>query len=560
MATLDELVVRIKADASQLEREMKRVQGLTQQSTNRMQSSFAGLKAELRGLVPVLSVAGFVSWARQAIEAADHMNDLAQRIGFAASTLAALETPLAQSGSSLDEFSASVNILNANIGQALNGDQGAIKAFDRLGLSVTKLRELSPEERFYAIADALSQVKDQAEFAELGRSLLGRGFASMIPLIRQANGEMQDTVEKIGAVQDALSEDKLKAIDEFGDRLAAAAIKARNEFLGLYAEVVKVLMAINDASGGKAGALLSSAAASAASGGSLAGPAFRLFGGSGSDAVTYGGQFGPPMPKKSAKGSNTDLLKAAGGVKQQAKDYDDLTDSVDHYIGKLQQENELLQLNERERAAVKAVMDAQAIAMKEGNLLTQDEIEQIEALAESNYDLQHAMKETGEQAVMSAKIIKDSFADALESAMFDFENFGSGAASILEAIARDIARTKLITPLSNAASGLFDEIFKNLGQGRASGGPVYPGMAYPVGERGAELFVPKTAGTIVPNGRFGGTSVIVQQTFHMSPGLQGTVEAEVRRAAPAIASAAHASVFQAIQRGGAESRIVGKRS
>lgn len=37
------------------------------------------------------------------------------------------------------------------------------------------------------------------------------------------------------------------------------------------------------------------------------------------------------------------------------------------------------------------------------------------------------------------------------------------------------------------------------GGGRATGGPVLGGTTYLVGERGPELFVPATAGTIVPN-------------------------------------------------------------
>jgi len=42
--------------------------------------------------------------------------------------------------------------------------------------------------------------------------------------------------------------------------------------------------------------------------------------------------------------------------------------------------------------------------------------------------------------------------------------------------------------------------------GKATGGPVAGGTPYIVGEQGPELFVPKMAGTIVPNGAFGGQS------------------------------------------------------
>lgn len=54
------------------------------------------------------------------------------------------------------------------------------------------------------------------------------------------------------------------------------------------------------------------------------------------------------------------------------------------------------------------------------------------------------------------------------------------------------------------------------GGGRAMGGPVMPGMAYRVGERGPEYFVPGTRGTIVPaNGGKGGGG----NTYHISGNL-----------------------------------------
>ena len=43
----------------------------------------------------------------------------------------------------------------------------------------------------------------------------------------------------------------------------------------------------------------------------------------------------------------------------------------------------------------------------------------------------------------------------------------------------------------------------------ALGGPVGAGRPYMVGERGPELFVPRTAGTIIPNHAMGGANVTV---------------------------------------------------
>lgn len=60
-------------------------------------------------------------------------------------------------------------------------------------------------------------------------------------------------------------------------------------------------------------------------------------------------------------------------------------------------------------------------------------------------------------------------------------------------------------PVTQAIGGVFDTVF---GGGKAAGGPVSSGTSYVVGERGPELFVPNTAGTIIPNGGSGGGSTI----------------------------------------------------
>ena len=45
--------------------------------------------------------------------------------------------------------------------------------------------------------------------------------------------------------------------------------------------------------------------------------------------------------------------------------------------------------------------------------------------------------------------------------------------------------------------------------GRAVGGPMVGGKGYLVGERGAEIFRPSTAGTMIPNSQIGGGAVTV---------------------------------------------------
>ena len=64
-------------------------------------------------------------------------------------------------------------------------------------------------------------------------------------------------------------------------------------------------------------------------------------------------------------------------------------------------------------------------------------------------------------------------------------------------------------------AGLIDSAF---GGFRANGGSVSAGTPYVVGERGAELFVPSSNGTIIPNGGAGGSTINIT--------VNGAIDAE----------------------------------
>jgi hypothetical protein len=78
----------------------------------------------------------------------------------------------------------------------------------------------------------------------------------------------------------------------------------------------------------------------------------------------------------------------------------------------------------------------------------------------------------------------------------------------------------LISLVSNnsAVKGIGGAISSAFGGFRANGGSVSPGKSYVVGERGAEMFVPSSSGTIIPNGGMGGS------TFNIT--VNGAIDAE----------------------------------
>ena len=91
--------------------------------------------------------------------------------------------------------------------------------------------------------------------------------------------------------------------------------------------------------------------------------------------------------------------------------------------------------------------------------------------------------------------------------------------------------------------GLFGRIAGAFGGARAAGGPVSPGRAYLVGEKGPELMVPSGVGRIVPNDQLGGGGVVVN--INVS-GVRDS--ADLRQSSGQVAAQAGLAVQRAMRR------------
>ena len=114
-----------------------------------------------------------------------------------------------------------------------------------------------------------------------------------------------------------------------------------------------------------------------------------------------------------------------------------------------------------------------------------------------------------------AKKIKDAFrqigddiatgiSDALVGAIEGTRTLGEAARSIINDLASSLLRLGINTLLRNTGIGLFANL-----PGLANGGQASAGRSYLVGERGPEIFTPKSSGTVIPNNKIGGSGGIV---------------------------------------------------
>jgi tape measure domain-containing protein len=127
-------------------------------------------------------------------------------------------------------------------------------------------------------------------------------------------------------------------------------------------------------------------------------------------------------------------------------------------------------------------------------------------------------KGDAEIAATQSKTYFDTFTKGFEDAIVRFVQTGKlSFKDLANSLIADFARIQAKKALAGlfggggiSSGGFLSSLF---GGFRATGGPVNPGSAYMVGERGPEMFMPKQAGTIVPNSAMGGQVINTAVTY-----------------------------------------------
>lgn len=153
----------------------------------------------------------------------------------------------------------------------------------------------------------------------------------------------------------------------------------------------------------------------------------------------------------------------------------------------------------------------------------------------------------------AGRMLENSLVRAIQTGKFGFEDLRRIALSVLSEIASAAIRTGLGSIFGGSSAegghgGLLTSLGSILGgvlgaPGRATGGPVSPGRAYRVGERGPELFVPTSSGRIEAGGGRGATQVNL--TIRVSDNGRGSAPEALQRSSRQVARAVRAALARA---------------
>lgn len=151
------------------------------------------------------------------VAAGAKIDDIANRTGASAEGLSQLAFAADQSGASIEDVEKGMRRLADVETEAARGGSAAAKSLSRVGLTAKDLEGLSPEQKFLAISEGLSQIEDPAERSSLAMDLLGKSGANLLPMMEDGAAGIQALMTEADSLGMTLSGDQAKAAADFDD-------------------------------------------------------------------------------------------------------------------------------------------------------------------------------------------------------------------------------------------------------------------------------------------------------------------------------------------------------
>ena len=537
----------------------------TKQAFSRVQKSLGALKKSLfsiKGLIgaafAAVAVRALSKFVTSALDAADATAKTSRAIGITSDKLQELRFAADISGISMETLDGALLGFSKRVGEARAGTGSLVtllKATD-VELLANVQSASTVDEAFDLITQAANEMGNEMDKSALLSAAFGRtagtAFKNLVPDIERLSQQARD----LGLV---IEQSLLEKAEETNDKLTILGDVLRTKFMTVILENAAAIDSLADA-------LMNAANA-----------AGKWITDIGPDETAGLESLNRRIAKVRAKYQDLiDTFAASGAKGPNPFVTDALADMRDR-----------LDTLERFRDVQKEI-DAHTIPLPELPLIEVG-IHPVDTLVDAYKEYadqlietaplmgrqrEEMAKATAEAKAQDAAIrdlsttIETTLIDSLADLSTGFANWRDVAKSAL----RDVIRSMLqfISVQSGMGGGggmggLGNLLFKGLGsifgsgpaiptglpvEMRQSGGPLGAGRAAIVGEGGPELFVPRSAGHVVPNGQFGG-GVTVNQTINLSTGIQATVRAEVMGLLPQIAASTKSAVLSARVRGGA---------
>lgn len=495
----------------------------------------------------------FAATAREAINFADKINDVAKANEMSVQSVLRMSQALSTNGGNADDAGKLMASFVNKIDEAAQGSTKAQKAFLSIGVSLKDLRTLSPDELFQKTVKSLAAIEDPIKRNALAMDMFGRAIRGVD--IKGMADEFEKTKNKFKD-----SDEAFKSIGNSVDRLDRFFLNLKVTIANALAPAFESLTIAMENWQTRSKGIVDRFAEIRKEAGWWAAwkdkegiqkyvaPSQREFGSVQGVNIPgiMSGIGGIAAPKKDIRQVELDEekkkeLKRLKELAEKQQEFYDKEMLISQAKGeRLQKEHELAFVSENERKLQLEIFDIEqkrkqlTLGDQFGRKMTEEQANkwmeaekararEAYAIAQQQRDFEYGWKKAfatyTDNATNAAKMGEQAFVSVtqnLESALDRFVQTGKLSFSDLaKSIISDLIKIQLKAQAtsifqSSGIGGFFSGLFGGGGKspvfgstafwgGKAEGGDVSSSNSYMVGERGPELFIPKTSGTIIPN-------------------------------------------------------------
>jgi hypothetical protein len=236
VANADELIVKIGADFEELKKELKKATGgieelgsETKKSSDKMakanrkaDDSFNVLGVQISkttaALSAVTTAVGLFTKAQ--IEAARETQRWSANLGVSTQAFSELAAVGRRFGATTDDVGDAIKDLNERIADASNGTKTYEEALNRAGLSSKELIDLSPDEQFIAVADAIGKMNNQGQKNLAIADLMADAGFRLTNMFDQGADSINRMRREVSITNEAMSGEAAQAFETASLRLS----------------------------------------------------------------------------------------------------------------------------------------------------------------------------------------------------------------------------------------------------------------------------------------------------------------------------------------------------
>lgn len=171
--------------------------------------------------------APLIAATREFASSGDVFAKLSERTGMSAETLSALGFAAEQSDVSITELEAGIRGMQRSLYNLSDGAKEAVDAYSELGLSQADLENLSPEDQFMRVTDALSKIADPTHRAGLAMKVFGKAGTTMLPMLKDGEQGIRALMQQAGDLGLIISTEQAAEAARLGDAMNALGKSAK---------------------------------------------------------------------------------------------------------------------------------------------------------------------------------------------------------------------------------------------------------------------------------------------------------------------------------------------